>query len=151
MASFVYHKALTKVLNGGIDFDTDDLRVLLVKALATTTADTETDAEFLSSFSSLSELTDASYTGQKTSGRHTFTSEAVNEDLTNDRAEFDAEDITWTALDNETIGGAVIYEHIGADTANVPIAFIDLGDVVPAGADLTLQWDAEGIIQLANA
>ena len=148
--SFVYSKALTGILNSTIDLDADDIRVLLTKAVASTSADTEADVEFVAGFATLGELTHSSYTSQKTSGRHTFTAEQVTEDLATDRAEFTAENITWSALTGETVGGAIIYKFVTNDAASPVIAWIDLGDITPAGADLTITWNSEGIIQLAN-
>ena len=149
MASVVYTRAKHQILNGTIDMDADDIRCALL--MNNTTADTEEDTTTLSGFTTLGEADDASYTGQKTSGRHVFTSEAVNEDTTNDRSEFDGEDITWTALANSTnpLQGALIYKHVTNDTDSIPIAFIEFSsNQSPGGSDFTISWNAEGILQL---
>jgi hypothetical protein len=75
MVSFVYHKALTAILNGNIDWDANDLRALLV--MTNTTADTETDVQFISDFTTLDEMDGTNYVRKQLT-------EAVNEDLAND-------------------------------------------------------------------
>jgi hypothetical protein len=81
--------------------------------------------------------------------------EAVNEDLANDRAEFDAADVTWTALGAGTrsMAGAVIFKFVTNDADSIPLIYIDSGGFPKAasGGDVTLQFNTEGIMQLANA
>jgi len=153
MASFVYDAQLADILLGDIHFDTDDIRAMLVKS--TTTADVNVDAATLSAITSLNELTDASYTGQSTgnfsSGQYAFATQTVANDAANDRAEVDFEDIAWAAINNETIGGCLIYKWVDGTAANdIPLIYVDLGDITPAGATLTITWNAEGVVQLAN-
>ena len=140
--SLVYTRAKYLLATGALNLATDDIRVLLVDS--TTTADTQEDVTNLAAFTTLGELSGTGY------ARKTFTSEAVNEDTTNNRAEFDAEDLTWTAIDAGTAAAAIVYKHVGADSANIPIAYIDSGGFpkVTNGGDLTITWNAEGILQL---
>lgn len=80
----------------------------------------------------------------------------VNLDDANDRAEFDADDVTWTSLGAGTraVEAILIYKDAdddgdSADDASNPvIANIDKS-ITPDGNDLTISWNAEGIIQLA--
>lgn len=143
--SFVYHKALTKILLGDVHWDTDDIRVALV--MTNTTADTNTDAEFMSSLT-LDEMDGTNYV------RKALT-EAVNEDLTNDRAEFDASDVTWTALGAGTraIAGALVYLHVTNDANSIPLIYIDSGGFpkTASGGDIQLLFNSGGILQAANA
>jgi hypothetical protein len=145
VASFVYEKALTKILNATLDLDGHDIRLLLVGT--TTTAHTETEKEFVGSFTTLGEFSGTGY------ARKTLTGEAVNEDLPNSRAEFDADDVTWTALGGGTVKGAVLYRFVTSDADSPVIAYIDTGGFphVANGSDLTIQWNVEGILQLASA
>lgn len=145
MASFVYTRAKKNIADGTIDLDTHDIRVLLVKVAGSTTTDTEADAATISAFTTLGELVATDY------ARKALANEAVNEDTGNDRAEFDADDVTWTALGgaaNDTIGAAVVYKHVTNDTDSIPIAYIDLTDTPTNGGDVTIQWNVEGIVQL---
>jgi hypothetical protein len=142
--SFIYNKAKVKLLNGTLDLDGHDIRVLLVTP--NTTANVEDDKEFLSQFMVLGEFSGSGYS------RKALTNESVSEDLPNDRAEFHADDVTWTGLGGGgTVKAAIVYRHVTNDSDSVPIAYIDTGGFphVANGSDLTIQWHAEGILQLA--
>jgi len=143
--SFIYNKFKTKLAKGLFDFleTGDDLRVLLVDN--TTTCDTEDDTEFLAGFTTLGELSGTGYV------RKQLANQAVNEDLPNDRAEFDADDVTWTAINAGTAAAAVIYRHVTDDSNSEPILFIDTGGfpLTTNGGDLTIQWNIEGISQFS--
>lgn len=82
-------------------------------------------------------------------------SKAVAVDAANDRAEFDAADFTYTA-----IGGAannefdyVTLARASADnteaTANT-LASVAVTSTLTNGGDITLQWNAEGILQVTS-
>ncbi len=144
MASFVYNEAKRALAAGEIDLDTDDIRVALV--MSNTTADTEDDVNLMNGFSTLDEMDGANYV------RKALASEAINEDAGNDRAEFDADNVTWTALGAGTreVTGMIVYKHVTDDTDSVPPAYIDSGGFpfTAGGGDVTINWNVEGIIQL---
>ena len=145
MASFAYTVAKKKIIDGDIHFDTDDIRVALV--MTNTTADTEKDVATFAAMSTLDEMDGANYV------RKELADEATAQDDANDRAEFDADDVVFSALGNGTrqIAGAIVYFYAGAGDANaIPIAYIDDAPLPldPGGADFTLQWSAEGIVQI---
>jgi len=79
--------------------------------------------------------------------------EAVNKDDANDRAEHDADDVTWTALGNGTraMQGISHYKFVDGTNANdLPNAFIEFAaNQNPGGSDFTIQWSAEGILQFS--
>ena len=145
MANFIYNEAKRAIAEGEIDFGSGgtDIRALLV--MTNTTADTETNVNTISGFTTLDEMNGANY------ARIALSSEVVNEDVANNRAEFDAADITWSALGAGTrqVQALIIYKHVGADSSNVPIAFIDTGGFpfTANGGNVTIQWNAEGIVQ----
>lgn len=144
MASFIYIPAKVGFANGSIDWDTHDIRILLV--MTNSTADTETDKTTISGFTTLDECDGSAYV------RKAFTGEVVNQDTPNARAELDADDVVWTALGNGTrqVQGAVIFRFITNDADSIPIAYIDFGaNLNPAGGNVTIQWNAEGILQVA--
>lgn len=148
MASNVFNNALKRMWDGTIDFDTHDIRVALL--MTNTTADTEKDAiNFMSSLATLDECDAAGY------ARVALTSEAVNTDDANDRAEFDAADVSFTGLSGNAtraIQGALIYKHVTNDADSIPIAFVDFTADIPATAtQIDIPWNAEGILQLAQA
>jgi hypothetical protein len=140
-----YNRGKTQVLNGGVDLLTDTIKVMLVNASASFNA----DHNFVSEVNT-NELSGTGYAGGFAgSGRKTLASKTVTEDDTNDRAEFDAADVTWTAINAGTASAAVLIKEGTADTDSVLIAYLDFTDVVTNGGDFTLQWDAEGILQLS--
>lgn len=144
MADFCYTRAKRDIALGDIHFDTDDMRVLLV--MTNTTTDTEEDKTFIDQFTTLDEFDGAGYS------RGALGNEAVNEDTTNDRAEFDADNLTFSSISAGTrnIQAAVVYKHVSNDTDSVPVLFIDSGGFpfTANGGDLVLSWNAEGIAQI---
>lgn len=144
MANFWYTYGRSGVM-GAIDLSSDDIRVLLV--MASTTADTDEDAEFIASFGTLDEFDGNNYV------RKALASESVTPDTANNRAEFDATDVTWTALGASGTGrqltGAVIYKYVSSDADHIPIAYIDDDlPMTPGGGDVILTFNTEGILQI---
>jgi hypothetical protein len=145
MASFWYTYAKSKIMSGDIDLDTDSIRAALV--MTNTTCDTEEDKQLMNAFTTLDEMDGANYV------RKVLASTAVAADEANDRGEFDADDVTWSSLGAGTreIAALVIYKHVTDDTDSIPIAYMYSTDFpFPAvGATIIVQWDAEGILQVA--
>ena len=146
MASLAYTPAKTKLASGEIDLAAggDDIRVILV--MSNTTADTEEDKDFVGDLTTLDQ-----YDGANES-RKALANEAVNEDAANDRAEFDADDITWTALGVGTrqAVGMVVFKFVTNDADSPLIAYIDTGGFPfdGNGGDVTITWNAQGILQV---
>jgi hypothetical protein len=147
MASIVYQNAIAKMMSGDLDLNAHDIRVALL--MTNTTADTEADVDLMNAFGTLDECDSTGY------ARVALASEAVNIDDTNDRAEFDANDSSFTGLGGDAtraIQGALVYKHVTNDTDSIPIAFIDFTTDIPVTAtQVDIPWDAEGIIQGASA
>jgi len=145
MASHMFNAAKKRLLDGSIDLDTDDVRVLL--CMSNTTADTENDGKvYVGDLTTLDEHDGANY------ARKALTNEAVNVDDPNDRAEFDADDVTWTSLGAGTRDcvGALLYKHVTNDADSLLIAWIEFASpVTNDGSNFTIQWNAEGILQAA--
>lgn len=141
--SFVYTGEKARRLTGSYSMATADMRVLLV--LNTTTADTDQDAAFLVDVTTMAEVSDGSYS------RKALTTEAVNTDNPNNRAEFDADDVSWTSLTTGgTVQAVVLYRHVDGTAANdMIVAFIDTGGfpVSITGGTLSITWNVEGIVQ----
>lgn len=147
MASAIPNSAKANLINGGIDLNTDDIRVRL--CMTNTTCDTEVDAINTLSNYTLIDVCDA--TGYADVA---LTSETVTADDTNDRAEFDAADASFTGLGGDAtrdIQGALIYKYVDGTNANdIPIAFVDFTTDIPLTAtQIDIPWNAEGILQLA--
>lgn len=141
--SFVYTEAKRALLAGELDLNAHDIRAMLV--LNTTTADTEEDVTTIAGFSSLAEVSDGSY------ARVSLTTEAVNSDNANNRAEFSSDTpISWPALTTGgTVQAMILYRHVTNDADSVPIAFIDSGGFPFSltGANLSVNQNAEGWLQ----
>ncbi len=147
MADFGYTRGKRNIALGDIHFDTDDMRVIIV--MTNTTADTEKDKATLNDFTTLDEFDGSNYsTGAGTQ----LASQAVNEDTANDRAEFDADNVTFSSIGAGTrnIQGLILFWWAGTFAASVPVAWIDSGGFpfTANGGDLTISWNAEGILQI---
>lgn len=153
MASIFYNKAKKLIAEGTKDLKTaSDIRAALL--MTNTTADTENDAlaAFLNgtpgvdSFTTLDECDATGY------ARIALTSEIVNQDDANDRAEFDADDLVFSGLSGDAtrnIQGVLLYWHVTNDADSIPIAFVDFTlDIVKEATQITVPWDAEGILHL---
>lgn len=78
-------------------------------------------------------------------------SQVVNQDDSNNRAEFQFDPITWAALPSCTrsILGYLIYKFVTNDAGSTPIAYVTFSSpIVPNGSDVTITPDAEGALQL---
>lgn len=145
--SFAYNEAKRAFFAGEINLASDDIRVMLV--MSDTTCDTEDDADTFAGFTTIDEL---SATGYTTNGV-ALTGEAIGEDSPNDRAEFTANNASWTGLADgvRQVVAAILYKWNTTQADSEPLAYIDDG---AAGfpfdggdADVTIQWNAEGILQ----
>lgn len=116
MAETVYNVAKAGLMDGSIDLDTDDIRALLLTGSVTIDADHATVAAVIAANT---EASDGSY------GRVALTTETVTQNDTDDRGEFDADDIDFDTLDNETPTACVIYKHVTNDSDSIPISIHD--------------------------
>lgn len=141
MASFMYNRALERILNGDLLVASDTLKAMLV----TSGYSANKDDDFVADTTPGSnELSGTGYS------RKTLASKTVTRDDTNDRAEFDAADLTWTGINAGTAAAVIIYEEVTNDADSVLIAYIDSGGfpVTTNGGDLTVAWNAQGIFYI---
>jgi hypothetical protein len=148
--SLVYNQFKSLEADGTINLLTDTIKVMLVGSTYTANAD---DSFVNPSIAGGQELNGTGYVGGYAgSGRKTLASKVVTRDDTNDRAEFSAAPLTWSAINAGTIAAAVIIRERAAtgDTMSELIGYINTGGFpfVTNGGDFTLQWNAEGILQL---
>lgn len=146
MASNVYNNFLQKLLLAYLVTGAD-IRAAMV--MTNTTADTEKDGiDFMDDFATLDEADATGY------ARVALGSEASNVDNSNDRAEFDSNDVSYTSLSGDAsraYQGVVLLKHVTNDTDSVPICFVEFPSTVPATAtqvDVTV--NAEGWLQAAQ-
>lgn len=149
MASAIPNSALDRLLSGEIDLDTDDIRARL--CMTNTTCDTEVDAiNDLADYTTIDPADASGYADVA------LASEAVAADDANDRAEFDATDLSFTGLGGDATRayqGVLLYKYVdGTDANDLPLCFIDFTADIPLTAtQVDVPWDAEGILQLAAA
>lgn len=134
----VYNIAKARLANGGLDLDTDDIRVLLVNSSYAVNA----DHDFVNQITN--ELSGTGYVRKSLAG------EVVTEVDASDWAFFDANDVVWTAIDAGTAYAAVVYKFVTVDADSPLIAYVLLTPaVVTNGGDLTVSWSANGILRIA--
>jgi hypothetical protein len=145
--SFVYTPAKYALMTGALAFNSSDMRVLLV--MTNTTADTQEDVATFAAITTLDEFNGSGYVA----GGGSLAAETVTEDDTLNLAKFLASNFTFATLGAGTrqIQAAVVYKFNGSIAASQPVAFIDTGGfpISANGGDITLQWNANGIIQAA--
>lgn len=140
MANAKYNGFKAAIQNGGIDLDTDDIKLALVTSTYTPDIDAHTVFSDITN-----EVTGTGYTA----GGQSLTSKVISTDLTNDLAKFDAADVTWAAS-TITARGAVLYKNTGVAGTSTLIAYFDfLTDQVSSNGDFTVQWNANGILTIS--
>ena len=126
MANGLYDAAKQKFLTKVRDWDSDDIRVVLVDT-ATYTVNLATD-NFLDDIPA----------GERVavSGAMTTSSAAGVADAT---------DVTLSTVTGDTSEALVIYQHTGVDSTASLMVYIDTASaglpITPNGADITITWD----------
>ncbi len=146
MASFAYTRALNNIMEAGINFNSADVRCMLV--MTNTTVDTQEDTTTISGFTTLDEYDGSGYS------RQTLSSKLVTENTTNNRAEFSFANVTFSsvAAGTRAAEGALFYLHVTNDSDSVPLWFDDFAsNITGDGGDIELQVPANGALHLANA
>lgn len=152
MASLVYNRAKKEILDGTIDLVNDTIKVMLV----TSSYVADPDNDFVDQSGANDpidhELTGTGYqAGFAGTGRKTLANKSFSEDDPNNRGEFDnTVDLTWSAINAGVAAAFIVYKHLTNDAASVLIAYVDTGGfpITTNGGDLTIQFNAEGILQL---
>lgn len=136
MASFVFLKAKAGFANKLYDWDTDVFRAMPVD----TVPNPDTD-----------DFVDDVSPEEVGSVRVSLASKAIVEDTANDQVELDCADFVFTAPNDGTMVGIVIYQQTGGDdttpTNDGLIAFLDTSDIVTNGGDVNVTVHAEGILK----
>lgn len=141
MTNIIYNKGKTKILNAGIDLLSDTIKCALVTSSYTPDKDAHVFFDDITN-----EVSGTGYTA----GGKALANKAINQDDTNNRAEFDADDVIWT-VSTLTARAAVLYKDTGTDSTSPLIAYIDFDtDYTTSGTDFTIEWDAEGIFYLGE-
>lgn len=147
----------TKILQGKIDFANDTIKVALYNDSTSYSFDPDSP-EFLN------DILDGGTTAQEFGGsggtgytRKSLANQSVSTDDPDDEAVFDADDLSWSSLDGETIQGVIIYKQVGGDDSTPgddPVlsvfdsAQISEFPLPTSGAQVDLSWATEGIKNL---
>lgn len=141
MADVIYNSFKQKIMDGSIDLDTDTIRVALVTSSYTPDQDSHED---------YADITNevANGNGYTTEGEQ-IGGAAVTKDNTDNEGVFDGNDVTWAAS-TITARGAIVYKDSGTAGTSWFICYLDFGsDQSSSSGDFTIQWNAEGILNLA--
>jgi hypothetical protein len=150
MAEYVMNRFKKELLDA---LASETVQVMLVTSSYTPNADHDfvdngandaTDPSF-------NEIAVTNYTaGFSGTGRKTLASKTFTEVDASDRAEFDAADVTWTALGTgATIARAVVYKRGSADTDSEIVSVHDVTSTPTNGGDFGITWAATGVLTLS--
>jgi len=159
MANGTPDQTLAKLFRGNIDLENDTLKAALFNDTTSFTFDSTTHefvADVLDGGTTAEEFGNGSGTGYS---RQTVTTQTVTEDNTNTEADFDADDITFSSIDNATVQGAIIYRQVGGDDSTPGDDEIiqvyddnqaDVSDfpITANGSDIAVEFDPEGVLTL---
>ena len=127
MANTLYDHGREGFLDGSIDWDTDDIRCILVD-----TADYSVD---LANDDNLDDIP----------GDARVAVSGALSSKTVDAGVADAADVTFSSVTGDQCEALVIYKHTGTESTSRLIAYIDDATglpVTPNGGDITVQWDS---------
>lgn len=130
MANALYDAALNQFYQGGINLLTSTVKAVLVDQ-ADYTPNLATH-DFLDDIPVAARVATATLTSKTATG-----------------GAFDAADVTFTGVTGDQFELIVIYVDTGVETSSNLIALIDTATglpTTPSGGDITIQWNAAGII-----
>lgn len=144
MASKAYGQFIGKALNKEIDWDTDDIKVMLVSSSYSPNQDTH---DYLDDVIA-NEVSGTGYTA----GGVSLTGKTNTYDAASNTIILDAADVTW-ANSTVTARYAVLYNNTGASNAAKPlIAYVDfVSDQSSTAGNFTITWDPAGIVRATTA
>ena len=147
------NRTKAELLRGDIDLASDTVRIALLKAA------TEYDAD-PAAHEFVDDVLDGGMTGEEMTAsnysRQTLTGTTVDQDDTDDEAEWQADDIRFSDLGgSETVEAILIYKQVGGDDLtpgdDPVIRIIDDDDVTDLeadtdGGDFEILWNDDGIL-----
>lgn len=140
MANAAYNSYKDLLIEGGIDYLTDTIKVALVTSAYAVNIDAHT---YFSDITN--EVTGTGYTA----GGATLATKTSTQDNVNDRGVMDAADVTWSAS-TITARGAIVYKSTGVATTSPVMFYIDFGaDKSSSSSDFTIQWNTSGIAYIS--
>lgn len=152
MADVISNKALYRMATGALDWQTGDVRVLLVagaSAAYTPNKDHATLAAVLASGAGTAvEYAGANYV------RKVLTGVTVAESAVDDDVRVAADDMVWAALgladgSEGEVGWAVVYLHVTSDADSVPLVYREITGT-PNGTNFTLPWSTSRVVDFGQ-
>ena len=140
MASGVYNRCKRNLFSGLFDVSGSGSHIVNV-ALLTNSHAFNADHNFWTTISG-NEVSGAGYTA----GGQALTTKTVTQDDSNDRAAFDADDVTWSTS-TITARFAALYDNT-LTTKDLICLFDFSSDQTSSAGNFTIQWHANGIILL---
>ncbi len=134
----VYNSYKEAQQRGTIDLVNDTIKVILVNGY---TVDPD-NHQYYSDVQS-SEVSGTGYT----TGGQALANKTITIDTVNDKAIFDADDVSWL---NSTISadGCIIYKDTGDPLTSPLICYMPFGSVISSNnTEFKIQWSANGILQ----
>jgi len=141
MASIVLYNSFKKdLLDGNIDLSADTIKVMLTTSSYTPNIDSHTKRSDVTN-----EVSGTGYT----SGGATLANKSLTQDNTNDKAVFDADDVSWASSTITARYGVIYKSRGGASSADELIGYIDFGsNITSSSTTLTIAWNSSGILSL---
>lgn len=137
-----FNNAKELTLLGDIEYDAHNFRIILMDSSYTPNVDGATQGY---GDISADEISTSNYTATGIA----LTSLSVSQDDANDRAKWDAADVTWTSLGTTTINDAVIYnDSLTGAQADALVCSIEIA-TNSNGNDYTIAFNANGIAYLS--
>lgn len=133
MAADTYNRGKALLLNGGVDWDTSDLRGLLVASAYAFDPDHNTVSQITN------ELAGTGYV------RKSLTCTVVENDALN-RAELTIAPLTWTGINAGTIAALIVYKHNAADASAELVSYHDMTALVTNGGDATVSFASNNAV-----
>ena len=142
MASLIYNNFLEELLKANIDFENDTFKLALVTSSYTPDRDTHDNFDDITN-----EVSGTGYTA----GGAALANLTVTQDNTNDKAVFDAYDVTW-ASSTITARAGILYK-VGAWASTSPlIGYIDFTeDKVSTVGNFIVSFNVSGIITVGES
>lgn len=127
MANALFGKGREGFLDGSIDWDTDDIRAILIDtALYTVSIDVHDNLDDVAA-------------GSRVATSGSLASKTVTLGVA------DAADVTFSSVSGASIEAIILYKHTGTESTSRLIAYIDTGTgfpTTPNGADIAVVWDS---------
>lgn len=142
MATQVYNSFKLKLIDNStkIDLSSDTIKIALVTSTYSPSIDNH---DFFNDITN--EVSGTGYTA----GGATLASKTVTQDNTNDKAVFDAADVTWTTS-SITARGAILYKSTGVSSTSPLIGYIDFGaDKTSDGGTFQITISTSGLLNIS--